>query len=196
MPVSINGNGSVVGVTSVTGAGMDLIVPTSVAGAGVTLNGGQISFTAATTVNVNGCFTAIYDNYVLLMDVSAASAVATLSMRVRLAGTDASTAYFTSLVYSQFNSDTGAFTGSGNGTTGFTGLYNDTSGGAAVVNIFSPALARKTIFTAHGGNFVSNGNGRTVQGQHTTATAYDGISLLPASGNLTGSLRVYGMRNS
>ena len=182
--------------TVVKGAGMDLITPTSVAGSGVTLSGGKVSFSAATAVSTNGCFSAAYDNYLVLMDFSAASVSDNLALRLRLAGTDAATAYITGLTFTSFNSNAGGFNGSALGVTGFLGLYNHTSGGAARVNIFSPALARKTIFTADGGNFEAAGNGRTVQGEHTTATAYDGFSVLPSSGNVTGSLRVYGMRNS
>ena len=183
-------------VPTASSSGMDLITPTSVAGTGVTLSGGQVVFSASTTVSVNGCFTSAYDNYLVLIDTSAASAAAINSIRLRLAGSDAATAYFSGLVYANYAADTGAFLGSTLGTTGFAGLYMDTSGGAAVVNIFSPALARKSVFTAQCPNSVSNGNLRFSQGQHTTATAYDGFSMIPTSGNITGSLRVYGMRNS
>jgi len=183
-------------VGSPAAPGMDLITPTSVAGSGVTVSGGKVSFSASTTVSVNGCFTSAYDNYLLLIDTTAASAAAVNSIRLRLAGSDAATAYFSSLVFANYAADTGGFIGSTLGTTGFAGLYMDTSGGAAVVDIFSPALARKSVFSAQCPNAVSNGNSRFSQGQHTTGTAYDGFSVIPASGNITGSLRIYGMRNS
>ena len=36
----------------------------------------------------------------------------------------------------------------------------------------------------------------TEQGSHSLATAYDGMTIYPPSGTITGSVRVYGYRNS
>jgi hypothetical protein len=185
---TITGNGAA--------GGMYLITPTSVAGTGVTLSGGQVNFSAATGVNVNGCFTSAYDNYLLAWDVISASAAGWTQVRLRLSGTDAATAYLSATVFSSFNADTGGFIGTSFGTTYAVLGYSDTTGSAAAVNVFAPAIARKTIFLGGSPNIPSNGNARFAQAVHTTATAYDGFSVIPQSGNITGNLRVYGLRNS
>jgi hypothetical protein len=175
---------------------MDLITPTSVAGTGVTLSGGQVNFSASTAISVNGCFTSAYDNYLLAWDVISASAAGWTQVRLRLSGTDAATAYLSATVFSSFNTDTGGFIGTSFGTTYAVLGYSDTTGSAAAVNVFAPAIARKTIFLGGSPNIPSNGNARFAQAVHTTATAYDGFSVIPQSGNITGNLRVYGLRNS
>ena len=74
--------------------GLSLVTPTSVAGTGVTLSGGQVTFTAASTMSVNGCFTATYDNYQFVMTQSASSATNSIYMRLRVAGVDNSSSQY------------------------------------------------------------------------------------------------------
>ena len=100
------------GATSVTGGGMDLITPTSVAGSGVTLSGGEVTFSAATTISVNGVFTATYDNYRMVWESSLAASEDSLQIRMRLAGTDNSSANYTF----QYLFADGASTGQARGT--------------------------------------------------------------------------------
>jgi hypothetical protein len=199
MPVSINGNGSVVGVTSVTGAGMDLIVPTSVAGTGVTFSGGQISFTAATEVSINGCFTSAYDNYRVMLNVTAPTSGAIyITGRLRAAGTNAAGANYTSAY-----SGASAAGFQGNYTTGNTSFSIKGNGAletpmGVVFDITSPALAVATgIPSLNTFGTLSGNNGMlTFMQRHTLATAYDGISLLIASDTMSGTLRIYGLRNA
>lgn len=196
MPVSINGNGSVVGVTSVTGAGMDLIVPTSVAGTGVTFNGGQISFTAATEASINGCFTSAYDNYQVVWDIRSSSANDQLNLRLRSSGTNAATGYYCSLTYAPFNSNTVAANGLALGTTIMWGGYLQPVGNTATMNIQRPSVAAATIWSLQGGTYTVAGYSAVSGGYHTNTSIYDGISLIPLTGNITGNVRVYGLRNS
>jgi hypothetical protein len=63
--------------------------------------------------------------------------------------------------------------------------------------VYRPALASPTGLT-----FLGNGRSSVSAdmysggANHTSSTAYDGVILSASSGNITGSLRIYGMRNS
>jgi hypothetical protein len=59
--------------------------------------------------------------------------------------------------------------------------------------ISSPALAAVTNMTLSSSALNYGTQGFTT---HETATAYDGFAIIPASGNITGNLRIYGLRNS
>ena len=54
-------------------AGLTLITPSSVAGSGVSLTGAKVVFTAATSVSVNGVFSATHDNYLVVVRGSVAT---------------------------------------------------------------------------------------------------------------------------
>ena len=74
-------------------AGLKLIVPSSVAGSGVSVSAsGKVSFTAATTININGVFSATYDNYLVVLRGLADSGTPAIYGRMRLSGSDNATA--------------------------------------------------------------------------------------------------------
>ena len=182
-------------VPTASSSGMDLITPTSVAGSGVTLSGGAVSFSASTTISVNGCFTSTYDNYLMYLNVPSASGNCDLGFRLRLSGTDASGANYS---YAYVNVATGlAGLRTQNATSGVLGGYGSTIG-HATVTVQMPALASRTGMRAIG----NAGTGTPYSfydfgATHDVATAYDGISILPTGGvNITGTLRIYGLRNS
>jgi hypothetical protein len=74
-------------------------------------------------------------------------------------------------------------------------------GGNTMVSItatlYRPALASPTYLT-----FVGNGRSSVSAdmanggANHTASTAYDGFIFTASSGNITGTMRVYGLRNS
>ena len=185
---------------AVVGAGMDLITPTSVAGTGVTLSGGKVSFSAATSVSVNGCFTATYDNYALVADFTAASANNAISLRLRVGGVDATTNYAGVRLYT-LNTTVGADidpTGTDEWYVTATNSTRPTSDTHLYCN--GPAKAAITTYTAHSFGSGGSGGGSLYQfllaGNHTTTTAYDGFTIFTDTGTFAGTLRVYGLRNS
>ena len=178
---------------AVAGAGLDLITPTSVAGTGVTVSGGAVSIAAATTASVNGCFTATYDNYIIMMN-ALGSASGQLAYRLRVAGTDASGSNY----YSQeISAGAGTVVGgrTGPGTSSYL-EYLSTTSTAGKVEFFSPFAATPTRSIALSGHTDAAPSWLSIYGAHTLSTSYDGFTLIPASGTITGTLRVYGLRNS
>ena len=177
---------------AVAGAGMDLITPTSVAGTGVTVSGGAVSFSASTSLSVNGCFTSTYQNYFILMNFAAAAATPSVSWRYRAAGTDYSGATYSN----QRGQDNGSVAQPNKTQTQTSNEMGDinTVRTHAVIHVFGPQDATQTTLN------IRRGYGDILQVTYynleTTSTSYDGFSIIMSSSNFTGTLRVYGYRNS
>jgi hypothetical protein len=174
--------------------GMVLITPTSVAGSGVTLSGGEVTFSAATTISVNGVFTATYDNYRMVWESSLTASEDALEIRMRLAGTDNSSSNYTYQWFYATGTSTDAFRATGQTKHRVSNVSVNRSFG--VTDIGSPALAQRTAFVTNSTVDASTPAARFYVGAQTQATAFDGISLIPASSSMTGKLRIYGLRNS
>ena len=176
--------------------GMDLITPTSVAGSGVTLSGGQVSFSAATAVSVNGCFTSAYENYVIELSITSLSASAGINLRYRAAGSDTTTS-----TYNYAQSRAGR-------TSTIDGV--STVSGTVIQLAFQatgyPLQSRIDIFRGNTSGLVGHlSHTHTYDGGYLVvvqsgiclqSTAHDGFTIYPGSGNVTGNLRLYGLRNS
>lgn len=175
--------------------GLIMIRPTSVAGTGVTLSNGKVTFASASTISVNGCFTSSYDNYRVMVTSTSGSTSERLLIRMRASGTDNSgaTAYGFSLVQS---ATSGAWINLdfSTGTSSLTcGYKNSTLRSSESLDLYAPFLAEQTAIVVSGQYGVIPFVGG---GSHNVSTSYDGFSLICATGDVTGSLRVYGYRNS
>jgi hypothetical protein len=183
-------------VGSAAAPGMDLITPTSVAGAGVTLSGGQVTFTAASTVSVNGCYSSAYANYIVIYEESARSGAISTYLRMRVSGSDSSASnYAYKNVALPTNSATVTWAAQGNGSTDTSALLSngDSSTTNYLINVASPFIATSTKM-----GFVV-GSTAALQGINaafTAATSFDGFTIYTGSGNITGTIRIYGLRNS
>jgi hypothetical protein len=71
--------------------GMKLIVPSSVAvgsGSGSIATQGTVTFSGASSISLNGCFSSTYDNYQIVISIDANSAISDNYLRMRASGTD------------------------------------------------------------------------------------------------------------
>jgi hypothetical protein len=149
------------------------------------------SFTTASAVNVNSCFTSTYDYYRVLVVAASSAANAALRLRMRLSGTDATTNYdYQQLVGN--NTAVSAALNSSQGQAEIGGM--NTSQTTVSLDIHNPALAAATLYSSHGWD--GRGMVRLYGGRHTTATAYDGFSIYGDTGTITGTVKVYGYKNS
>ena len=156
----------------------------------------QVSFTTQTTVNLSNIFTSSYQNYSIWVNISSASATASLLVRMLLSGTPAATNYFYSGVNTYSNNSL-VDSGRGHGATSLAVTPTlGTEDAYGTMAVFSPNQARDTTITyGFGGGVGGNYTATTGACLHSSATAYDGIQILPSSGNISGTIRVYGMRN-
>jgi hypothetical protein len=82
-------------------------------------------------------------------------------------------------------------------TTSFTvGYINQTAGGASTITLYNPFNTAVTRFQSFGGGN-TNGDATLSRGGNTSVTtSYTGATIFPAAGTMTGTIRVYGYRNS
>jgi hypothetical protein len=187
--LAVGTNGQVLTADSTAATGLAWATPAS--GAGLTLITSQ-AFTTSTAVNVNSVFSATYTNYKLIIRTTATTAGgdANLAIRLRVSGTDATTNYTNQRTYS-----TGSTAGGEQQTSWYALEYNPTFPiSIGEHDLFGPFVAARTYGVSaipkinNAGVFVQVNAGL----YHSTATSYDGFSLIASSGNVTGTVEVYG----
>jgi hypothetical protein len=159
------------------------------------------TFSTVSAVSLDGCFSATYQNYRVVITNLIPSTAGELLMRVRAGGTDLSTgtAYnavgFETLIPSTF---TGFFVSAQNNF--FVSKMNNSSNnvGACVIDFTQPfQLAHTNLFAQvmgrSSGNqpFGGNWNGTV----YDNTTAFDGLTLYVGSGTVSGTVRVYGYKD-
>lgn len=171
-------------------AGLKLIVPSSVAGSGVSVSAsGKVTFTAATSVSMNGVFSATYDNYLIVTRLIASSNNAIFT-RLRASGSDASGADYTRQFLWAEPAGVSAQRNTGRTST-YTSLL-DTSYQGFHYYIYGPNIAQPTTFRTVAVR--SNSQIFDVANTHSLSTSYDGLTYIADAGmNITGSLTVYGL---
>ena len=176
-------------------SGLVVMVPTSVGGTGTITSAttGKVTFSTASQIILNGCFTSAYDYYRVVMNVSTAVTGGLWNFQLRVGGVTAAgaTDYSFSLLQS---ASAGAWLNLNfSAGTNIISLGYDTASGTASssIEIVAPALAQKTSITVNG-NYA--GTPYVGGGQHALSTAYDGFVITPSAGSITGTLCVYGYR--
>jgi hypothetical protein len=152
----------------------------------------QTTVTAAASATADNVFTSAYTNYRLIINYQT-STTANIALRLRVGGVSASTNYNIQQL------ELGGTTFNNTRNTGQTEfrsfIYsNGAFASAGYADIFQPQLAAPTNFivmdsSSLGGLTTPYLAMRT--GNHSTATAYDGIELLAESGTWTGTYSIY-----
>jgi len=183
-------------IAAVNAQGQTSVIPTTVtvgSGTGTVGAAGKVTFSAASTVSVNGCFTSTYDNYVIRLEVSGVSAQV-LNLRMRAAGTDDSGSVY--IGGFQNNASTTPSYSFATATSLPVGRVNNSTTAVSTneYTFSGPNLARTTsVLTRATDIVVWTVGGGTVN----TTTQYDGFTIIPAvASNLTGTIRIYGYNNN
>lgn len=169
-----------------------LITPQSVGGSGVSLSGSQIIFTAASTINIDGCFSSLYDNYVFIVRYFSASGGVALFARLRSSGTDESGSNY---AFQYINAENAAVTGgrSTSQTSARVGQAVDTQRQGDFIFIYGPYLAMPTAFRNINAGAITNASITDYAATHSLSASYDGITFIAQSSTLTGAMTIYGM---
>jgi hypothetical protein len=159
----------------------------------------SVSCGTSASVSINNCFSATYDVYriQLINPIAATGAYQNLRLRLRLSGTDATTNYNRQYLDANSTTLTGARS-TAQTSTEFMGISADGCS-AGYMDIFNPALAQVTQFIALslGGSATNTLGVNLYVANHTTATAYDGITLFPQTNSFNGgTIKIYGYRSS
>ena len=156
-------------------------------------------FAGAASASVDNCFSATYENY--RIEISLGQSVnAALNWRLRAAGVDAAGATYQWSGHDTNNTGTGGLI-SGGGTPTSWGLMialgavgTDQS---YSLTIQQPQRTALTLFNGTGYvRYVAPGGvAFYIGGNYNATTSFDGFSIIPASGTITGTVRVYGLAN-
>ena len=175
-------------------SGLAPIVPTSVINGSYTSDG-QISFTAQTSITINGIFSNAYDNYFVQFVGQSSINGAILQARFASGGTIA-TADSWAYGGNSLNTTAIAFNaGSASATVGVIGPLsnNNATANYTRIEISAPFLASEKIIQSQN---VGHTTQYTYWSSDSTLTSRDGLNLVMASGTFTGTVRVYGYSKS
>lgn len=158
------------------------------------------SFSAVASVSMAaGTFTSTYQNYLVMLQITASSTGQTIALRVNNAGTPRTAANYYG---AKFNVSAGSVSDSigSNGATSFNfGALGTTALGGFAFNVFSPQVATTRTSLSYTGMGLNNAiitNASIFGGvQYENAEANDGLTFL-VGGTITGNLRVYGLADS
>jgi len=151
---------------------------------------------SGTSVNVANCFSSTYENYRLVFSNILITGAADIMFRLRSGSTTA-----TGANYQMQSTSVSGGTVSGIAdvnVTEFRGcLSGSTYEGSSTVEIFRPFVADTTIsFYTTFGQFSGTYYWRSGGGIHTLTTSYDSLNFYTIGSSMSGTVRIYGYRNS
>ena len=180
--------------------GLTPIVPTSVAvgsGTGSANANGQVTFALASSVSLNGVFSATYQNYMVVMNISARSTTNYIRLRWRVAGVDDSSANYDSQSIRAITTTVGA-AGPNNATSCdyVTSSTNETTTSVGTMsNVFQNTA--EAYWQNQNNVGVPNGPGYIEMscGGINASTSFDGVTFLTSAGTFSGLVTIYGIAN-
>ena len=154
------------------------------------------SFSGVASQAITPVFSATYKNYKIILNVTSVTADNNVFIKLRSGATDASANYVSNRVQLIGGTVSGAYgTAEANGFFIFNGDSAATSGLSNVSidlsNPFETLATTAQVFSVgvnNAGNAFLNLGGT----YHDAATSYDGINVISSTGNITGSISVYG----
>jgi hypothetical protein len=143
------------------------------------------------TVSFNSVFSATYQNYKIMI-IGVGSTAAYFNLRMRVSGTDATGSDYNRQSLSGESTTASAFRET---TTAFNVVArgNATSYGG-ILDVLRPFDATATSFINQ--SATSGLNTDMNHGNHSLSTSYDGFTLTTNTGTFTGTIRIYGYKNS
>lgn len=176
----------------------ELVAPTSVVVQGTgssasVVGAGSVDFASATSLSLNGVFSAEYDNYMIVWRAVLASGNSWFTFRLRGTGTDAQGSNYT---YQELNLDNTTINAarSSSQTSALLGYLPDAQRSGVTAYIYGPNLAQPTAGRVVSVSGQSNARILDHALTHSLSTAYDGFTLATGSSSATGIITVYGLR--
>jgi hypothetical protein len=191
MPTTITGTGTFTGATTING----LSLPSDNLQPGLNLIN-TTTFSAASTVSVNNCFSSLYQNYRIIINASA-TVDQGLAIRMRSSGTDNTTAAYTrQRIYGDNTSIVGSRNASDTSWISGQSIYTSANGNSPLsLDIYDPYIATYTSYTSLQAYSYAGSTLYISSGLHAVSNIFDGLTIYISSGTLTGTLRIYGYRN-
>jgi len=158
------------------------------------------TFTTQASVSINNVFLDSYENYKIVFSGYGSSADPTglggFFVRLRVGGVDASGSNYTS--YYRYHNTGGANTiaSAVNTTTMRITDVGNRQNNFIIVDMCGPKTTNFTNFISQGmGWGTTTSQGGDIRGIHLLNTSYDGFTIYPNSGTITGTVRIYGIKD-
>ena len=183
---------------SAAAPGMVLVSPTSIAysGTSATLGAnGQVTFSAVTSLSLNGCFTADFDNYVISVRHNTAAANPDVNVRWRASGSDASGSDYS---HQFLVADSTSVFASRSTSQSSARLFSSSSTlrSGHVIYVYGPYLSQPTATRNISSVAENNARIYDLVTTHSLSTSYDGWSISSlSSSSISGAIQVYGVRS-
>lgn len=168
---------------------------TIVSGSGSANSMGLVSFSGATSISLDGVFSSEFRNYRLLMSASLNTSAVLSYMRFRSSGTDFSGQYVWGYTGQRITGSGNSWSSSSNTSGGF-GVWNAGATGPLTTSadIFAPAISGENKTWNLNGYWADSVSASSYVGSGlaVTTSSYDGITLFPGGGNITGTVQIFG----
>jgi hypothetical protein len=157
---------------------------------------GTTSFTSATNILLDNIFTTDFDTYEIRFAVTHSASVTSTFQFVNTDGTNNATSNYNFSIgtFNPLASPNVGVPYTGSGATTSNSLIYEQNESAGNMVFTDPALAKNTKF--YGQGMVSSRVLTSIGGRFNGTTAFRGIRFTITGGNITGNMRVYGLRNS
>jgi hypothetical protein len=174
------------------GGGLNPIIPTAIGGTGVTMQpGGEVDFAAATSISIDGVFSAQYDDYeIWLSGTSPAAGNVTVQFRVNgVTNTTLGNYRYAVMTWSN-TATTPAGQGSASSGNILVGRSSGPGGTSNRVSLYGPNLVGETKGWMQAGDA-----GGAMQGSVWAASAIGQITgmLMTFGSAFTGTMRIFGV---
>lgn len=156
----------------------------------------QTTFSGATSVSVSNAFSATYDRYVVLADITGSNIGGYAYVRFKTGSTEYSVAeYYKYGYYCKYSTGLSQYIAGGETFVAplavFNGLANETRW--EIQNPYSSSYRTSGFINC---NDVADGSAYNVNHVVATTTSFDGFNIYPVAGvgTLTGKVTIYGVR--
>ena len=140
----------------------------------------------------NDVFTSTYENYVMFFNLSLSGAFATILWRGITSGTPNSTSNYNSQRLEASNTTISGSRSTGETSGRLAGTSTEPIG--FQLNIYSPQVSKKTLIRTLTTAAIDNTLIIDYATVFNTTQAFDSIQILAASGNLTGKITLFGVK--
>jgi hypothetical protein len=179
--------------------GLRMVIPTSVAvgsGSGSVDAIGNVTFSGASSISINSCFTSTYDNYRIIIDYIPSASTGFVS-RYRNTSDETAASYGNAVFFYRSNNTSGGEAANTSATYSY--IMNQSANGysALSIDVINPLKASYSLMHILGTLGISSTDVKSVFGQTMLAntSTYSGVTFYPLSGTITGTIRVYGYKD-
>ena len=178
--------------------GLVPIVPTSVtlgSGTGSVSANGLVTFTGASSVSFNNVFSSTFANYKIMLSLSLSTGAQLTYMRMRSGTTDNTSTYVWGYIGQRITNSTTNWASSSSTTAGICILNSGASGPQTTsIDMLNPFVVGSVTTWNLVGYWADSvgASGFSGGGLHANAGSFDGFSIYPGGGSISGSIKVYG----